>query len=339
MKLYGQDGKGTGKLGNSVYVINHGVQVKREYNGSVSNPSTNAQVAQRSRFKLASQVSAALENVIVIPRKGIQSPRNRFVKRNMPFFYGGVDGAQVTYENLQLTLGSTGIPAISLQRLQGGDLQIQLTAPVINSVEYVAYCVFRKTDEELLQYVASEIVPVNGDNVNAEVTIADREGDLVVYAYGYRIKNAKAKAKYDNYKVASAADVATLIANRRIELSDVYFSGTRGASLPDGDSGNVVPEEGEVLLYLTNNTLGTIKLEVGQKVVSQDASGVFRVAKGAHVKLTGTPVQLGNGDYAGFDGWFNNGEQTPFSVAVSIEFDINEMRDIVARWHPWGGLE
>ena len=339
MKRYSANGKGSGKLGGSVYVINHGVQIEREYNGSVSNPSTNAQVAQRSRFKLASQVSAALENVIVIPRKGIQSPRNRFVKRNMPFFYGGVDGAQVTYENLQLTLGSTGIPAISLQRLQSEDLKIQLTTPVVNSVEYVAYCVFRKTDEELLQYVASVIVRVDGANANAEETIPDRGGDLVVYAYGYRIKNAKAKAKYDNYKVASAADGATLIANRRIELSDVYFSGTRGTSLPDGDSQNVVPGPDEVLIYLTNNTLGTIKLEVGMKVISQDASGVFRVAKGAHVKLTGTPAALAGGDVAGFDGWFNNGEQTPFSTAVSVEFDINEMRDIVARWHPWGGLE
>lgn len=339
MKRYSANGKGSGKLGGSVYVINHGVQIEREYNGSVSNPSTNAQVAQRSRFKLASQVSAALENVIVIPRKGIQSPRNRFVKRNMPFFYGGVDGAQVTYENLQLTLGSTGIPAISVSRDQNENLNIHLVSPVIESVSYVAYCVFRKTDEELLQLVASEIVEINGDNLDADVTIADPTGDLVVYAYGYRIKNAKAKAKYDNYKVASATDVATLIANRRIELSDVYFSGTRGTSLPDGDSQNVVPGSDEVLLYLTNNTLGTIKLEVGQEVISQDASGVFRVEKGAHVKLTGSPVQLGNGDYAGFDGWFNNGEQSPFSTAVSVEFDINEMRDIVARWHPWGGLE
>ena len=339
MKRYSANGKGSGKLGGSVYVINHGVQIEREYNGSVSNPSTNAQVAQRSRFKLASQVSAALENVIVIPRKGIQSPRNRFVKRNMPFFYGGVDGAQVTYENLQLTLGSTGIPAIAVSRDQKGNLNMHLVSPVVESVSYVAYCVFRKTDEELLQLVASEIVEVNEDNIDADFTIADHAGDLVVYAYGYRIKNAKAKAKYDNYKVASATDVATLIANRRIELSDVYFSGTRGTSLPDGDSQNVVPVENEVLLYLTGSVLGKIKLEVDGAVVSQDASGVYRVEKGKHVKLTEIPEKLTSYYDAGFDGWFNNGEQSPFSTAVSVEFDINEMRDIVARWHPWGGLE
>ena len=339
MKRYSANGKGSGKLGGSVYVINHGVQIEREYNGSVSNPSTNAQVAQRSRFKLASQVSAALENVIVIPRKGIQSPRNRFVKRNMPFFYGGVDGAQVTYENLQLTLGSTGIPAISVSRVQGDNLNLHLVAPVHESVSYVAYCVFRKTDEELLQLVASEIVEVNQDNTDADITIADPDGNLIVYAYGYRIKNAKAKAKYDNYKVSSATDVATLIANRRIELSDVYFSGTRGTSLAAGETESVIPDSGNVLLYLTGSVLGKIKLEVGDVVISQDASGVYEVTKGAHVKLTEIPNQLSSSNYAGFDGWFNNGEQTPFSYQAVIEFDINGMRDIVARWHPWSGLE
>lgn len=339
MKRYSANGKGSGKLGGSVYVINHGVQIEREYNGSVSNPSTSAQVAQRARFKLASQVSAALENVIAIPRKGIQSPRNRFVKRNMPFFYGGVDGAQVTYENLQLTLGSNGLPSILVERMQTGDLELTLTEPVHMSVSHVAYSIFRKTDEELLQLVASEVVQVNEDNVEADVTIADPGGDLVIFAYGYRMKNAKAKAKYDNYRVSNAADMATLIANRRLELSDVYFSATRGTSIKAGDVNNPTPGDNDVMLYLSNNFLGKIKLEQNSEVISEDYTGAFVATKGAHIKLTQIPKELAGGDFAGFDGWFNNGEQTPFSMQTSIEFDITSMRDIVALWHPWGGLE
>lgn len=339
MKRYSANGKGSGKLGGSVYVINHGVQIEREYNGSVSNPSTSAQVAQRSRFKLASQVSAALENVIVIPRKGIISPRNRFVKRNMPFFYGDVNGAQVTYENLQLTLGSNGIPSIYLQRIAGGQITLQLTDWVNDSCSHVAYCIFKKTDEELLQLVRSEVVEVNEDNYDASVTIGDPGGDLIVYAYGYRMKNAKAKAKYDNYQVSNALDMATLIANRRIELSDVYFTATRGTSIAAGDQESVTPSAGEFLLYLSTNFLGTIKLEVDNVVVAPSASGVYKVHKESRVKLTEIPAQLAGNDYAGFDGWFNNGEQTPFSMETFIEFDMTSMRDIVARWHPWSGLE
>lgn len=339
MKRYSANGKGSGKLGGSVYVINHGVQIEREYNGSVSNPSTSAQVGQRARFKLASQVSAALENVIAIPRKGILSPRNRFVKRNMQFFYGGVDGAQVTYENLQLTLGSAGLPGVYVSRNGQGDLELQLTEPVHESVSYVAYSIFRKTDEEMLQLVASEIVPVNEDEVDANVTIADPGGNLVIYAYGYRMKNAKAKAKYDNYRVASAADMATLIANRRIEASDVYFTGTRGTSLPWDGSESVTPDAHQAMLYLTNNLLGTIKLEVENEVVSENATGGYALQKGSHVKLTQIPIQNEGVPMTTFDGWYNNGEQQPFSTNFVYEFVINDMRDIIARWNPWQGLE
>lgn len=339
MKKYSANGKGSGKLGGSVYVINHGVQIEREYNGSVTNPSTSAQVGQRARFKLASQVSAALENVIVIPRKGIQSPRNRFVKRNMPFFYGGVEGAQVTYENLQLTLGSNGIPAIFVRRTQGGELELEIMEPVQKAVSYIAYSIFRKTDEGLLQLVASEIVKVDEDNVDAHVTISDPGGDLVIYAYGYRMKTAKAKAKYDNYSVSNATDMAKLIANRRIELTDVYFTATRGTSIADGDSDNPQPGPEDVMLYLNTNGLGTINLKLDGEDVAEVESGAFPVRKGGLIELTAKPAVLAGGDFAGFDGWFNNGEQTPFSMQNTYQFTITSMRDIIARWHPWSGLE
>lgn len=325
MKRYSANGKGSGKLGGSVYVINHGVQIEREYNGSVSNPSTSAQVGQRARFKLASQVSAALENVIAIPRKGILSPRNRFVKRNMSFFYGGVDGAQVTYENLQLTLGSNGIPAIFAERTKDAELELELKEPVHMSVSHVAYCIFRKTDEELLQLVASEIVEVNQDNTDAQVTIADPGGNLVIYAYGYRIKNAKAKAKYDNYRVSSAADLATLIANRRLELSDVYFSATRGTSLGIGESENPTPGPNQVIIYISKFQKGTISLEYDSEPIVSDFTGAFMATRGKRIKLKAKA-----GDDYEFWGWVNNGESTPFSNNSTLEFEVSEMRDIIA---------
>lgn len=325
MRKNSAGGKGWGKKGDSVFVINHGVQIEREYNSKVSNPSTSAQVGQRARFKLASQVSAALENVIAIPRKGIQSPRNRFVKRNMPFFYGGVEGAQVTYENLQLTLGSTGLPSISVSRNGQGELELSLTMPVNKSVSYVAYSIFRKTDEDLLQLVASEIVPVNENEVDAHITIADPGGNLVIYAYGYRIKNAKAKAKYDNYRVSSAADMATLIANRRLELSDVYFSATRGTSLGIGESENPTPEPNQVMIYVSKFQKGKISLEYDSLPVSDDFTGAFVATRGKRIKLRATA----DNDYV-FWGWVNNGESTPFYKNSTLEFEVSEMRDIIA---------
>lgn len=325
MRKNSAGGKGYGKKGDSVFVINHGVQIEREYNSKVSNPNTPAQVGQRARFKLASQVSAALENVIAIPRQGILSPRNRFVKRNMPFFYGGVDGAQVTYENLQLTLGSNGIPGIHVERITRDQLELHLMEAVNLSVSHVAYCIFRKTDEELLQLAASTVVPVEGANVDATITISDPGGDLVIYAYGYRLKNTRAKAKYDNYRVSNAADMATLIANRRLELSDVVFSSTRGTSIKAGDSNNPAPGPGDVMLYLSKFQSGTIRLEKDDRVISVNAEGAYVCRRGAHIKLSATAANSYD-----FWGWVNNGESTPFSKESVLEFDIQNMRDIVA---------
>lgn len=325
MRKNSAGGKGWGKKGDSVFIINHGVQIEREYNSKVSNPNTPAQVGQRARFKLASQVSAALENVIVIPRKGILSPRNRFVKRNMPFFYGGVDGAQVTYENLQLTLGSNGIPAIFVERTQGGQLELHLVEPVNLSVSHVAYSIFRKTDEELLQLAASVVVQVEGANVDANVSISDPGGDLVIYAYGYKLKNARAKAKYDNYRVSNAVDMATLIANRRVELSDVSFSATRGTSIKADATNNPSAGPEDVLLYLSKFQRGTIKLEQDNEVISNDAEGAYVCRRGAQIKLTATPAT----DYELW-GWVNNGEHTRFATESVVEFTIQNMRDIVA---------
>ena len=54
MKLNGIVGKGTGKLGASVFAISGGEQIVRQYNPVVSNPNTDAQVAQRAKLKLMS---------------------------------------------------------------------------------------------------------------------------------------------------------------------------------------------------------------------------------------------------------------------------------------------
>lgn len=335
MRKNSAGGKGWGKKGDSVFVINHGVQIEREYNSKVSNPSTPAQVGQRARFKLASQVSAALENVIAIPRKGILSPRNRFVKRNMPFFYGNTQGAFVSYENLQLTLSSNGIPSISVSRAQGGMLDLTLTDSVVKSFSHVAYCVFRKTDEQLLQLMDSTIVQVTEDNPDGWVTIDEPSGDLVVYAYGYRLKNARAKAKYENYRVANATDVASLIANRVIELSDINFSATRGASLQETQQENVQPSGSTALLYLTIWGGGSIELKVNGNVESWTPGQAKQLPLGGLISLTATPS---NGYI--FNCWKQNGSQEVFEMNQTIEFTMVGMMDLIASFIvPDHGLE
>lgn len=334
MKIYSRNGKGSGKLGGSVYVVNHGVQIERQYGGTISNPSTIPQVSQRSRFKLASQVSAALAPVIAIPRKGIQSPRNLFVKRNIGYFYGGPDGAQVTYENLQITQGCIGLPGFRAARELENHITLSLQDSVLASCDHVIYCVFKKTSEEQLQLMQSVVVPVDDSNPDAIIDVNDVAGNLVFYAYGIRLKNSRARATYGNYQVQTGVDFAKLIANRTIEMSDVQFTQTRGTSLGQGAEESVTPGTNEVIIYIGTNGSGRVNAKINNGEEAPVENGHIRVNIGDLVTLKEIAV---SGYY--FRGWYNNGVQMPFSTESQISFTASEMRDIVAIWHAEGGLE
>lgn len=334
MKLFGVDTKGTGKLGGSVYVINHGVQIRREYNGVISNPSTDDQVSQRSRFKLASQVSAALAPVIVIPRKGLQSPRNLFTKKNMGYFYGTPQGAQVTYENLQITPGCTSLPRLVIARNGQNTITYAVAESVVGAIDHLVYSVFKKMDDESLILMESVVVDVTADNDAGAVERTDPQGNLVVYAYGIREKNARAHAIYGNYQIESGQDIAKLVANRTIEMDNFQFTQTRGSSIGAGDSENPTPDPGSSLLYLSYPMGAQIYVQIGAQAEQLVSTGYVNVPDGSQVRLRAASM-----DGYIFEGWYNNGEQIPFSTSQTATFTMQGMRDVLARYVNTGGLE
>lgn len=339
MKLDSINGKGTGKSGSSVYYVSHGVQVQRSYTSQVANPNTEAQVAQRSRFKLISQVSAAVEPVIIIPRKGLQSPRNLFVKKNMGYVYATEDGAQVSYENLQISPGSNGLPQISIARRGAGALQMidfGFTEPVGESVSRAVFCFFVKGDDGSLVFIRSEILEtpspsaVYGKAVSVDVFPAGK--DIIVLAYGIKDKNKAATAKFGDYHVETAQDIAKLVANRKMSTSDYTFTQTRGATLYYGEASNVTPSGQTALLYITCLNGSTVSVQQGGGEPETTSGGVFDVQLGGNVTLQSSHSQTeANGSWV-FLGWCNNGSQEPFSVANPLTFTMNGLRDIVAKW-------
>ena len=83
MKLTSIIGKGTGKLGGSVFAVSEGRQIVREYQPKVSNPRTEKQQEQRIRFSglvlLAREFAPSL---MFLGRKAGVTERNEFVRRN-----------------------------------------------------------------------------------------------------------------------------------------------------------------------------------------------------------------------------------------------------------------
>lgn len=327
MKLVGITGTGSGKLGSSVFSVNSGQQIVRQYQPVVANPNTVGQVQQRGSFKLASQLAAAFAPVIAIPKKGMVTGRNQFIQKNMPFITSAGGTAQVTYENIQLTNGSLGLPAIVATRSQENGIRVSLADNAASSVSRVVYIVYRKSSEDQLILVGSQIVEGGGENGNFPAIFPYYDGDIALFAYGMKDTSSKASAKYGNYAVQNASDIAKLILSRSISMSDFAFTQTRGNTIFEGENETTTTGAGEVFVYATAQGNGTVALAVDGETLGTGTSVRKAVAEGAQVTATATA-----GTNSTFTGWYtNDGDNSErLSTDASYTFAADATKDIVA---------
>lgn len=209
MKLNGIIGKGTGKLGSSVFAISGGEQVVREYNPVVSNPNTDAQVAQRAKLKLMSQLGAALAPALGFAKKGLVSARNQFVSKNIGLCTYENDKAGVDLTNIQLTPSSVAFNALNVTSSEG-HISVALATAGAADIKRVAYFVFKQNGAEQLEYVASKIVTEAGVSRLFPTTFELPTSSYVVYAYGIKDNTENATIRYENYVSAQGGNEATL---------------------------------------------------------------------------------------------------------------------------------
>ena len=305
-------GKINGKVGGVVFSTSGGIQITREYNPNVANPNTQAQVNQRARMKLMSQLSATLAPVITMQKIGLVSARNQFTKRNFGYSYASNGEAQVSYENLQLTPGNAALPRINYGTADGRRY-LELQEAADTSVSRVVWIVYRKTAEGKLQlyYSGIEETPGNNGKFRHLLPFGTSDDNYVFYAYGMKDMNAKATAQYGNLNVTTANDLATLVASRKISMTDYQFTQTRGATSNDGAPIDPTPA-GKARVYVTANGNGSVS-----------GGGLFDI--GTEVTVVATP-----GENSSLNGWFKNGTETRISTAESYTFTLNETVDLVA---------
>lgn len=320
-------GKISGKLGAVVFSTSGGATISREYNPHVANPNTDAQINQRARMKLMSQLSACLAPVIAMQKDGLVSVRNQFVKRNFDSCYSTNGQAQISYENVQLTQGNVGLPQIKYQTIyeEGisylhGFFTDEPSAPISR----VVWCLFRKTEEGKLEFVSSVIVEtresttaghffeVSFGNISMDTELGDLKADYVIYAYGMIDASERATAQYGNLNVNTATDIADLVTNRRISYMDYQFTQTRGTSAVRGTSQSDNVPVGSARVFVTALGMGTVS-----------GGGTFVI--GSSVTVTATP-----GTNATFTGWKINGQQNYISRQASYTFTLNQQMDLVA---------
>lgn len=313
-------GKTTGKVGGLVYATAGGEQIVREYNPNVSNPSTTAQVNQRAKMKLMSQLSASLSSVIAMTKTGLVSKRNKFTKINFEYAYAVNGASQISYENLQLTEGNLSLPQVS-GRVVDGYMAVNFAVAPSANISRVVWCIFNKTSEGKLEFVNSAIISARGTEnrffewqtqvfFGASGTPSN---DIVIYAYGMIDTNAQATARYGNLNVETATDLATLVASRALDYQNYQFTGTRGATWKRGEAqpqysgSSIAPNQ--VRVYVTATNGGTVS-----------GGGVYDI--GTEVTLTATPDSgftfvkwqvNGGGDYS---------TRNPVTLTVSETVDL-----------------
>ena len=276
MKLQGYL-KGSGKLGNMVVARVAGETIARDYNPNVANPNTNLQVGQRSRFKLASQVSAALAPIIAIPRQGLKSARNLFVKKNFDNFVKVGDNSAVNLPALQITAGSFACPVMQIERLQQ-EINVNLYDSAPTSISRMVYCLFKVNANQQLEFKESVIQEDAGASRTFEATFSPTTGQILMLGYAISDADASASAKYADYEVASAQNIAQLVATRALSTSDFRFSKTGGIMLQTGENDGSSVEVPSYIVSVTSSGHG-----------NATASNGGIIPQGSQCTITATP--------------------------------------------------
>lgn len=227
MKLQGFVGKGSGKLGASVWTVRKGVQVVREYTNRVSNPSTRPQVAQRAKFKLLTQLSAIVADAMAFTNVTAgQSMRNVFMKRNM-------NAVEVPFDMSEALL-KVGEVELSDSAIMGGTIEYLVNEGAIVGT-------FKPADGWRGMRVAVITLPAPGRVYGVSIRSAevqpsagavevrfipkfpDAERTTVLGVF-WRFRDANAEAKYND--ATGEGESINLVFDRMVKQGDIEFSKT-----------------------------------------------------------------------------------------------------------------
>lgn len=315
MKLYGIFGKGTGRKGDAVFAIAHGVQIVRQYNPVVLNPKSTKQVDVRSRLKLLSQLSAVMGKDIAIQRIGLKSARNQYVSINFPLSYTVNDAASIDLAKVQLTKSHVGMTMFGVDRTDGEHINVALgadSAALFDRVVYVAYII---NPDQSLQKLGDIVVSNAGANGLFSGALPYSGNGLVVYAYGIKDLNDRASVMFGNLKGVSSEGIARLLTSRALRATDAQVTETVGCYLQVGETSGESEDVERARVILSSVGNGTV------------------TGAGTYIVGTTVTIHASAGENAEFAGWYDGGvDGRLVSSEPDYTFTVNENVNYVAKF-------
>lgn len=270
MKVNSILGKMTGKVGNIVLTSVGGKVVGREYNPNVANPNTQPQQNTRSKFKLASQLSASMAPVIAIKKEGNVSARNLFVKENFPAIRYAQGVADINLNVVQLTKSQRSFVGFNADRSSGTAIAVELNESAASALSRVVYIAYKKAADGSLIFFDSKVCNTAGAEGKFNDVLNYTADAVVLYAYGMKDLEAGITSKFGNMSAPSAEDVAQLLVSNTENMASVQLTKTAGLTMAagesTGDSDDV--EHLTVSLVISGNgsAIGGGRFEAGQNV-------------------------------------------------------------------------
>lgn len=236
MKINSVLGKMTGKVGNIVLTSVGGKVVGREYNPNVANPNTGAQQNTRSKFKLASQLSASLAPVIAIKKEGNVSARNLFVKENFPAIRYAKGVADINLNVVQLTKSQRSFIGFNADRSSGSAIAVELNDNAASALSRVVYIAYKKAADGSLIFFDSKVCNTAGNEGKFHDVLNYTADAVVLYAYGMKDLESGITSKFGNMSAPTAEDVAQLLVSNTENMASVQLTKTAGLTMAAGES-------------------------------------------------------------------------------------------------------
>lgn len=246
-KLVGITGGLSGKMGSAVFRQSGGKTIASQYQPIVKNPNSDAQSAQRAKFKLMTQLAAIMSPgfgsfiIKTRPEKGKGTQRNAFMQTNFGLVTT-VDSesegitATIPMEKLQLTSSFRYLPqieAISASGVTGIDLRM---TQIDSNVTTLRVVVVGYRDTEVIGVSQPYIkmitdFPVNDGRLNASIETGT--GKFTVLAYGL-IPSETLRRKIDLDNIHTPADddfISAVELNKMVDNGSMAETTTVGTNV------------------------------------------------------------------------------------------------------------